>query len=156
MSLLQRDDVHAKQGRISIPRVKGSIAKTYPLQPEDLRLVRAVGHQGPRPRMAGIPGDDRRSMLRRQLDESIASITDQLIRHGHEGLGSQTRGGLDGGREILDPPDFQGLNLDAKAPTRRLRAPDLAGRDRVARVVEHRDARELWKRLLEQPESLGD
>jgi site-specific recombinase XerD len=26
---------------IYIPRVKGSIAKTYPLQPEDLRLVRA-------------------------------------------------------------------------------------------------------------------
>ena len=40
VSLLQRDDVHAKQGRIYIPRVKGSIAKTYPLQPEDLRLVR--------------------------------------------------------------------------------------------------------------------
>ena len=34
-------DVHAKQGRIYIPRVKGSIAKTYPLQPEDVRLVRA-------------------------------------------------------------------------------------------------------------------
>ena len=41
VSLLHRDDVHAKQGRIYIPRVKGSIAKTYPLQPEDLRLVRA-------------------------------------------------------------------------------------------------------------------
>jgi integrase len=41
VSLLQRDDVHAKQGRIYVPRVKGSIAKTYPLQPEDLRLVRA-------------------------------------------------------------------------------------------------------------------
>src|SRR5437016_9364634 len=41
VSLLQRDDVHAKQGRIYIPRVKGSIAKTSPLQPEDLRLVRA-------------------------------------------------------------------------------------------------------------------
>ena len=39
VSSLQRDDVHAKQGRISIPRVKGSIATTYPLQPEDLRLV---------------------------------------------------------------------------------------------------------------------
>jgi len=39
--LLQRDDVHAKQGRIYIPRVKGSIAKTYPLQPEDLRCLRA-------------------------------------------------------------------------------------------------------------------
>jgi len=41
VSLLQRDDIHAKQGRIYIPRVKGSIAKTYPLQPADLRLVRA-------------------------------------------------------------------------------------------------------------------
>jgi integrase len=41
VSLLQRDDVPAKQGRLYIPRVKGSIAKTYPLQPEDRRLVRA-------------------------------------------------------------------------------------------------------------------
>src|SRR2546428_1210957 len=41
VSLLQCDDVHEKQGRIYIPRVKGSIAKTYPMQPEDLRLVRA-------------------------------------------------------------------------------------------------------------------
>src|SRR6266498_6003771 len=41
VSLLQRDDIHAKQGRIHIPRVKGSIAKTYPLQPEDLRCLRA-------------------------------------------------------------------------------------------------------------------
>ena len=41
VSLLQRDDVHAKQGRIYIPRVKGSSAKTYPMQPEDVRLVRA-------------------------------------------------------------------------------------------------------------------
>jgi integrase/recombinase XerD len=41
VSLLQRDDVHEKQGRMYIPRVKGSIAKTYPMQPEDLRLVRA-------------------------------------------------------------------------------------------------------------------
>jgi integrase/recombinase XerD len=39
--LLQRADVHEKQGRIYIPRVKGSIAKTYPLQPADLRLIRA-------------------------------------------------------------------------------------------------------------------
>jgi hypothetical protein len=30
-----------KQGRIYIPRVKGSIAKTYPMQLEDVRLVRA-------------------------------------------------------------------------------------------------------------------
>ena len=41
VSLLQRADVHETQGRIYIPRVKGSIAKTYPLQPEDLRLIRA-------------------------------------------------------------------------------------------------------------------
>jgi integrase len=41
VSLLQRDDVHAKQGRIYIPRVKGSIAKTYPLRPDDLRCLRA-------------------------------------------------------------------------------------------------------------------
>jgi integrase len=40
VSLLQRADVHEKQGRIYIPRVKGSIAKTYPMQPEDVRLVR--------------------------------------------------------------------------------------------------------------------
>ena len=38
---LQRADVHEKQGRIYIPRVKGSIAKTSPMQPEDVRLVRA-------------------------------------------------------------------------------------------------------------------
>jgi type 1 fimbriae regulatory protein FimB len=41
VSLLQRDDIHEKQGRIYIPRVKGSIAKTYPLQPDDLRCLRA-------------------------------------------------------------------------------------------------------------------
>ena len=41
VSLFQRDDVHAKQGRIDIPRVKGSLAKTYPLQPDDLRCLRA-------------------------------------------------------------------------------------------------------------------
>ena len=41
VSLLQREDIHQKQGRIYIPRVKGSIAKTYPLQPEDLRCLRA-------------------------------------------------------------------------------------------------------------------
>ena len=41
VSLLQRDDVHEKQGCIYIPRVKGSLAKTYPLQPEDLRRLRA-------------------------------------------------------------------------------------------------------------------
>ena len=42
VSLLQRDDIHEQQGRIYIPRVKGSIAKTYPMQPEDVRLVRCV------------------------------------------------------------------------------------------------------------------
>jgi site-specific recombinase XerD len=41
VSLLQHADVHEKQGRIDIPRVKGSIAKIYPLQPEDVQLVRA-------------------------------------------------------------------------------------------------------------------
>ena len=41
VSLLQRDDIHEKHGRIYIPRVKGSIATTYPMQPEDVRLVRA-------------------------------------------------------------------------------------------------------------------
>ena len=41
VSLLQRQDIHARQGRIDIPRVKGSISKTYPLQPEDLRRLRA-------------------------------------------------------------------------------------------------------------------
>jgi len=41
VSLFQRDDVHAKQGRIDIPRVKGSLANTSPLQPDDLRCLRA-------------------------------------------------------------------------------------------------------------------
>ena len=41
MSVLQRNDIHEKQDRIYIPRVKGSIAKTYPLQPDDLRCLRA-------------------------------------------------------------------------------------------------------------------
>jgi type 1 fimbriae regulatory protein FimB len=41
VSLLQRADVHEKQGRIYIPRVKGSLAKTYPMQPEDVRCLRA-------------------------------------------------------------------------------------------------------------------
>src|SRR5207249_11596119 len=41
VSLLQRDDIHEKQGRLYIPRVKGSIATTYPLQPEDLRRIHA-------------------------------------------------------------------------------------------------------------------
>src|SRR5215510_1676966 len=41
VSLLQRDDSHEQQGRIYIPRVKGSMANTYPLQPDDLRCLRA-------------------------------------------------------------------------------------------------------------------
>src|SRR4051812_7594878 len=41
VSLLQRADVHEKQGRIYIPRVKGSLAPTYPLQPADMRCLRA-------------------------------------------------------------------------------------------------------------------
>ena len=41
VSLLQRADVHEKQGRIYIPRVTGSLATTYPLQPDDLRRLRA-------------------------------------------------------------------------------------------------------------------
>jgi integrase/recombinase XerD len=41
VSLLQCQDIHARQGRIYIPRVKGSISNTYPLQPEDLRRLRA-------------------------------------------------------------------------------------------------------------------
>jgi type 1 fimbriae regulatory protein FimB len=41
VSLLQRQDIHARPGRIYIPRVKGSISNMYPLQPEDLRRLRA-------------------------------------------------------------------------------------------------------------------
>lgn len=41
VSLLQRQDIHDRQGRIYIPRVKGSVSKTYPLQPEDLRRLHA-------------------------------------------------------------------------------------------------------------------
>jgi integrase/recombinase XerD len=41
VSLLQRDDIHSKQGRIYIHRVKGSVSKTYPLQPDDWRRIRA-------------------------------------------------------------------------------------------------------------------
>ena len=41
VSLLQREDLNTQQGRIYIPRVQGSIAKTYPLQPEDVRRLRA-------------------------------------------------------------------------------------------------------------------
>ena len=41
VSLLQREDIQSKQGRIYIHRVKGSISKAYPIQPEDLRQIRA-------------------------------------------------------------------------------------------------------------------
>ena len=41
VSLLQRHDLDVRQGRIYIPRVKGSIARTYPIQPEDLRRLRS-------------------------------------------------------------------------------------------------------------------
>ena len=41
VSLLQREDLNTQQGRIYIPRVQGSIAKTSPLQPEDVRRLRA-------------------------------------------------------------------------------------------------------------------
>ncbi|MGV8119095.1 MAG: tyrosine-type recombinase/integrase [Candidatus Xenobiia bacterium LiM19] len=41
MSLLQRHDLNIRQGRIYISRVKGSIARTYPIQPEDLRRLRS-------------------------------------------------------------------------------------------------------------------
>jgi integrase len=41
VSLLQRPDIQDKQGRIHIHRVKGSVSKTYPLQPEDMRRIRS-------------------------------------------------------------------------------------------------------------------
>src|SRR5688572_14981708 len=41
VSLLEREDMQDKQGRIYIHRVKGSISKTYPIQPEDMRLIRS-------------------------------------------------------------------------------------------------------------------
>ena len=46
VSLLQRQDIHARKGRIYIPRVKGSVSNTYPLQPEDLRRLRAYLRTG--------------------------------------------------------------------------------------------------------------
>lgn len=39
VSLLLRDDLNRKQGRIFIHRVKGSIAKAYPIEPDDLRRI---------------------------------------------------------------------------------------------------------------------
>lgn len=41
VSLLQHDYINDKQGRVYIHRVKGSISKAYPLQPEDYRLIRS-------------------------------------------------------------------------------------------------------------------
>jgi site-specific recombinase XerD len=41
VSLLQRHDLNKLQGRIHISRVKGSISKTYPLQPDDMRRISA-------------------------------------------------------------------------------------------------------------------
>ncbi len=41
VSLLQCDDINDKQGRIYIHRVKGSISKAYPIQPEDSRRIRS-------------------------------------------------------------------------------------------------------------------
>lgn len=41
VSLLLRDDIRARQGRIFIHRVKGSIAKAYPMQPADSKLISA-------------------------------------------------------------------------------------------------------------------
>jgi site-specific recombinase XerD len=39
IGLLQRADVDAKQGRISIHRLKGSISGVYPMQPDALKAV---------------------------------------------------------------------------------------------------------------------
>jgi hypothetical protein len=36
VSLLQRADLNIQQGRMDIPRVQGSMAQTYPLQPETM------------------------------------------------------------------------------------------------------------------------
>ncbi len=41
VSLLQRQNIDAPTGHIYIHRLKGSISKTYPIQPEDLRLIRS-------------------------------------------------------------------------------------------------------------------
>jgi integrase len=41
IGLLQRVDVDAKQGRISIHRLKGSISGVYPMQPDVLKAVRS-------------------------------------------------------------------------------------------------------------------
>jgi len=41
IGLLQRNDVDAKQGRISIHRLKGSISGVYPTQPDVLKVIRS-------------------------------------------------------------------------------------------------------------------
>lgn len=41
IGLLQRTDVDAKQGRISIHRLKGSLSSVYPMQPDVLKVVRS-------------------------------------------------------------------------------------------------------------------
>ena len=41
IGLLQRADVDARQGRISIHRLKGSISGVYPMQPDVLKAVRS-------------------------------------------------------------------------------------------------------------------
>jgi type 1 fimbriae regulatory protein FimB len=41
IGLLQRADVDAKQGRVSIHRLKGSISGVYPMQPDVLKAMRS-------------------------------------------------------------------------------------------------------------------
>jgi site-specific recombinase XerD len=41
IGLLQRADVDAKQGRISIHRLKGSLSAVYPMQPDVLKAIRS-------------------------------------------------------------------------------------------------------------------
>jgi site-specific recombinase XerD len=41
IGLLQRADVDAKQGRVSINRLKGSISAVYPMQPDVLKAIRS-------------------------------------------------------------------------------------------------------------------
>jgi integrase len=44
IGLLQRADVDAKQGRIAIHRLKGSISGVYPMQPDVLKAIRSYSH----------------------------------------------------------------------------------------------------------------
>lgn len=41
IGLLQRADVDAKQGRVSIHRLKGSISAIYPMQPDVMKAIRS-------------------------------------------------------------------------------------------------------------------